>query len=79
LRAMLDAGLYITLNSDDPAYFGGSINDNFIQCRHAFALSASEIVTLARNSLVASFVPPADAERHVALLDAYVANYPIQV
>ena len=33
LRAMLDAGLCVTLNSDDPAYFGGSINDNFIQCR----------------------------------------------
>jgi adenosine deaminase len=29
----------VTLNSDDPAYFGGTINDNFIQCRHAFALS----------------------------------------
>ena len=35
LRAMLDAGLCVTLNSDDPAYFGGYVNDNFIQCRHA--------------------------------------------
>jgi adenosine deaminase len=79
LRAMLDAGLFLTINSDDPAYFGGTINDNFIQCRHAFALSASEIVMLARNSLVASFIPPAEAARNVALLNAYVANSPVQV
>ena len=38
LRAMLDAGLCVTLNSDDPAYFGGYINDNFVQCRQAFGL-----------------------------------------
>jgi adenosine deaminase len=75
LRAMLDAGLCITMNSDDPAYFGGTINDNFIQCRHALGLSADEIVTLARNSLKAAFVPPEDTARTVALLDAYVANY----
>ena len=56
LRAMLDAGLRVTINSDDPAYFGGYINDNFIQCRHALGLSADDIVTLARNSLAASFV-----------------------
>jgi adenine deaminase len=74
LRAMLDAGLCVTINSDDPAYFGGYINDNFIQCRHALGLSADDIVTLARNSLAASFVPPAEAARNIALLDTYVAN-----
>ena len=74
LRAMLDAGLCVTINSDDPAYFGGTINDNFIQCRHALDLSADDIVTLARNSLAASFVPPAEAARNVALLNTYVAN-----
>jgi adenine deaminase len=74
LRAMLDAGLCVTINSDDPAYFGGYINDNFIQCRHALGLSADDIVTLARNSLTASFVPSAEAAHNVALLDTYVAN-----
>src|SRR4029077_1897157 len=75
LRAMLDAGLCVTINSDDPAYFGGTINDNFIQCRHALGLSTDDIVTLARNSLAASFVPPAEAARSIALLDAYVAKF----
>ena len=45
LRAMLDAGLFVTLNSDDPAYFGGYVNDNFVQCRRDILdLSADEIV-----------------------------------
>ena len=69
---MMDAGLYVTLHSDDPAYFGGYVNENFIQCRQTFDLSVDEIVTLARNSLTAAFVPPAETARHVALLDAYV-------
>jgi adenosine deaminase len=75
LRAMLDAGLFVTLNSDDPAYFGGYVNDNFIQCRHTLGLSADDVVTLARNSLTASFVPPLEAARNVAMLDAYVAAH----
>jgi len=74
LRTMLDAGLCVTINSDDPAYFGGYINDNFTECWHALGLSEDDIVTLARNSLAASFVPPAEAARNVALLDDYVAN-----
>ncbi|HEX3402146.1 MAG TPA: adenosine deaminase [Acetobacteraceae bacterium] len=75
LRAMLDAGLCVTLNSDDPAYFGGYINETFIQCRHILGLSADDIVKLARNSLTAAFVPPAEVARNVALLDDYVANF----
>jgi adenosine deaminase len=75
LRAMLDAGLCVTMNSDDPAYFGGYVNDNFIQCRRALGLSADDVVTLARNSLNAAFVPPELAARYVALLDTYVAEF----
>ena len=52
------------------------INDNFVQCRQSLGLSADEIVMLARNSLTASFVPPAAVARNVARLDAYVASYP---
>jgi adenosine deaminase len=74
LRAMLDAGLCITLNSDDPAYFGGYVNDNFVACQSEFDLSADEVVSLARNSLTASFAAPDEVTRHVAALDAYVAN-----
>ncbi len=74
LRAMLEAGLNVSMNSDDPAYFAGYVNDNFIECRDALALSDDQIVTLARNSLTASFLPSAEIANHVARLDAYVAD-----
>jgi adenine deaminase len=75
LRAMLDAGLVVTLNSDDPAYFGGSINENFMQCRDTLGLSTGEQVMLARNSLAAAFLPAADIAASIARLDAYVAAF----
>jgi len=53
---MLDAGLVATVNSDDPAYFGGYVLDNFIAVRDALDLSQAEIVTLAKNSIAASFL-----------------------
>lgn len=56
LRGMLDAGLVATVNSDDPAYFGGYVLDNYTAVRDALDLSQDEIVTLARNSIVASFL-----------------------
>ena len=74
LKRLLDRGLCVTVNSDDPAYFGGYVNETFIQCRQTLDLSVDDIVTLARNSLTAAFVPPAEAARHVALLDAYVED-----
>ena len=59
LRRMLDRGLLVTVNSDDPAYFGGYVDDNLRQCRSALGLSAAELDTLARNSIAASFAPAA--------------------
>ena len=56
---MLNAGLVATVNSDDPAYFGGYVLDNYIAVRDALGLSRDEIVTLARNSIVASFLEDA--------------------
>ncbi|WP_420615005.1 adenosine deaminase [Candidatus Palauibacter sp.] len=55
IKRMLDLGLLATVNSDDPAYFGGYINDNFRQVAEAVGLSPEDIQTLARNSLDASF------------------------
>jgi len=75
LRSMLQAGLNVTQNSDAPAYFGGYVNDNFIQCRDVLALSDDDIVSLARNSLAACFLPPAEIANHVARLDTYVAEH----
>lgn len=62
LRAMLDAGLVATINSDDPAYFGGYVLDNYIAVRDALDLSQAEIITLVKNSIVASFLD-ADAKK----------------
>ena len=55
IRRMLDLGLLATVNSDDPAYFGGYINENFRRVAEAVGLSIEDIETLAHNSLAASF------------------------
>jgi adenine deaminase len=71
LKALLDAGLCATVNSDDPAYFGGYINQNFVETFDALPqLNASHAYTLARNSFEASFAPAADKARWVQALDA---------
>ena len=70
LAAMLDAGLCATLNSDDPAYFGGYINQNFVDTFAALPqLTARHAHALARNSIEASFIPSAERQRLVAALD----------
>ncbi len=71
LMALLDAGLCATVNSDDPAYFGGYINQNFVETFDALPqLNAVHAYTLARNSFEASFAPAADKARWVQALDA---------
>jgi len=70
LPALLDAGLCAMLNSDDPAYFGGYINDNFVAAFEALPqLNARHAYTLARNSFEASFAPAADKARWQRELD----------
>jgi adenosine deaminase len=59
LARMLAAGLKVTVNSDDPAYFGGYVNDNYLEVAKAVGLTAEDLVTLARNSFEASFLPDA--------------------
>ena len=58
LGRMLDAGIVATVNSDDPAYFGGYINENFTQAFAALGLCAQHAYTLAHNSFEASFIDP---------------------
>jgi len=60
LKRMLDAGLRVTVNSDDPAYFGGYVGANYLAVAEALRLSRADLATLARNSLLASFVTPAE-------------------
>lgn len=56
LKKMLDYGIKATVNSDDPAYFGGYLNDNFIQTAEAINLTKDDVLKLVRNSFEASFV-----------------------
>jgi adenosine deaminase len=70
LGQLLDAGLVATVNSDDPAYFGGYMNDNFVQTFAATGLTAVQAYRLARNSFEASFIDAAAKRRYTDLLDA---------
>lgn len=70
LARLLRAGVMVTINSDDPAYFGGYLLDNYVASAQALDLAHDELVTLAANSLQASFLPLADKAR---LLDQLAA------
>ncbi|PFG18158.1 adenosine deaminase [Propionicimonas paludicola] len=67
LPAMLDAGLLVTVNSDDPAYFGGYLDDNLVAVRDQFGLRQDQLDTLACNSIEASFLPAAEKARLLAV------------
>jgi adenine deaminase len=58
LRRLLQRGLCVTINSDDPAYFGGYIGENYLATCRALGLTQAEVVQLAANSFEASFLPP---------------------
>ena len=66
VKRMLDLGLKVTINADDPAYFGGYVNDNFRAVADALDLSPQDIVRLAENSFTGSFLPMADQIAHLA-------------
>jgi adenine deaminase len=74
LRAMLRKGLRVTVNSDDPAYFGGYLNDNYVAVAEALGLTRAELVTLAKNSFTGSFLDAGEIAKHVAAIDAYAAS-----
>ena len=65
LKRMLDAGLVATVNSDDPAYFGGYLNKNFSDIANSLELRADEVIKLAENSFTASFLPASDIQKHL--------------
>lgn len=70
LRELLARGLRVTLNSDDPAYFGGYVGENYLQTAQALGLTRAELTILARNSLLASFVTDLERAPWLASLDA---------
>ena len=73
LRRMLQLGLRATVNSDDPAYFGGYVNDNFRAVTATLNLTKDELVTLAKNSFLGSFLTDAEKAVHIAAIDEYAA------
>jgi adenine deaminase len=75
LKQLLEAGLCVTVNSDDPAYFGGYLNENFVQLAQALELNAQHAYQLARNSFEASFVGEERTREYIAQLDAVFAAF----
>ncbi|MDP1026418.1 adenosine deaminase [Sphingomonas sp. KR1UV-12] len=71
---MLDRGLRATVHSDDPAYFGGYIAENFRAVAQARGLSREQVVTLARNSFLSAFLSDEALAGHLAHLDAFVRD-----
>jgi len=71
LKRMLDLGLRATVNSDDPAYFGGYLNDNYNAVTEALGLTRAELIALAKNSFLGSFLSDADKAKHIAAIDGY--------
>jgi adenosine deaminase len=70
---MLRRGLHVTLNSDDPAYFGGYVNENYRQLARAVGLTRAQVTQLAVNSFEGSFLDEADKAVRIAEVKAYAA------
>ncbi len=74
LGRMLERGLLVTINSDDPAYFGGYIDENYRQVTEALGLTQQQVTTLARNSFVSSFLPEPEKARYLREVSAAAAG-----
>jgi adenosine deaminase len=74
VKQMLDMGLRVTINSDDPAYFGGYIEENFARVQRQLDLGPAELTRLSRNAFDAAWLPTAIKERYQSILSAYAAG-----
>jgi adenosine deaminase len=75
LIQMLNLGLCVTVNSDDPAYFGGYIEENFRALYEALGIDSQDIYKLARNAFRASFLDPAEKKQYLSELDEFVSGF----
>jgi adenosine deaminase len=75
LKRMLAAGMLVTVNSDDPSYFCGYVNENFLAVQQALALTPDEIATLARNSFIASFLPEREKASALAKFETFQSKW----
>jgi adenosine deaminase len=74
LKTLLDQGLCVTVNSDDPAYFGGYLQENFVAVADGLGLSRAQLAQLARNSIEASFLEPAIKQPWFARIDELIVE-----
>lgn len=74
LKRMLDRGVCVTVNSDDPAYFGGYVLENYLACVNALKLSRDDVKKLAENSFRASFLDEAEKAVHLRTIGDYCRN-----
>ena len=70
LKRLMDRGVMVTVNSDDPAYFGGYVHDNYVETARALGLGRDDLVALAANSIEASFAVEAERAGWLAELAA---------
>ncbi|MEA2003300.1 MAG: adenosine deaminase [Actinomycetota bacterium] len=77
LPEMLAAGLNVSINSDDPAYFGGYVGDNYIATQKALDLTREQMINIATNSISATFLPSTEKEQLQAELTRYVETAPL--
>ena len=75
LKQLLDLGLCATVNSDDPAYFGGYVNENLRAAQQALGLERGDLYRLARNSFVAAFLDASEKRKLIDELDGYVQSH----
>jgi adenosine deaminase len=71
LKTLMDQGLMVTVNSDDPTQFGGYVNDNLAQCQTSLGLTDADLIRLAHNSFESAFLSTGEKQRFRAELDAY--------
>ena len=71
---MLNKGIRVTINSDDPAYFGGYINQNFIEVQKALKLNQNEIIEIAKNGFRSSFLPQNSIKNHLESINEFASQ-----
>ena len=74
IKTLLDAGVLVTVNSDDPAYFPGYMNENLVAVQEAASLSRDEVVQLARNAFTIAWLPAEDKAAYLDALEAYATG-----
>lgn len=72
LKHLLDLGVHVTINSDDPAYFGGYQEKNFAVLQHNLTLSKQDIYQVCKNAFMGSFLPELEKQRYLVELERFM-------